>query len=100
MTDTTYIKVLSLCEGVEADMSLLFAPFIVNPAVSHYNPLLYPGVNMQGNVLRFAHHKVELDSAAQIYRSHIVSRRSYRCYTRVDILAQIQTCRLQEAQCL
>lgn len=68
MTDTTYIKVLSLHEGVQAELSLLLAPVTVNVAVSHHNPLLHPGIHVEGNGPRSAHHEVDSDSAAQICR--------------------------------
>lgn len=66
MTDATYVKVLSLHEGVQAQLSVLRAPVPSNHAVPHHNPLLHPGIDVEGDVLRSAHHEVEDDSAAQI----------------------------------
>lgn len=71
VTDTTYIKVLSLHEGVQAELSLLLAPVTVNVAVSHHNPLLHPGIHVEGDGPRSAHHEVDSDSAAQICRRKV-----------------------------
>lgn len=64
MTDTTYIKVLSLHEGVQAEFPVLLAPVTSNHAVSDHNPLPHPGVHVEEDVPRSAHHEVDAHSAA------------------------------------
>lgn len=64
MTNTTYIKVLSLHEGVHAELSFFLAPVTSKHAVSHHNPLPHPGVHVEGDVPRSAHFEVDAQSAA------------------------------------
>ena len=65
MTDTTYIKVLSLHEGAHAKLSFLLTPVTSNTAVSHHTPIPHSGVHVEGNVPRSAHHKVDAHAAIQ-----------------------------------
>lgn len=69
MTDT-YIKVLSLHEGVHAELCVFLAPVTSNHAVSHHNPLPHPGVHVEGDVSRSAHHEVDAHSAT--HRSIVI----------------------------
>lgn len=52
------IKVLSLCEGVAAELAFLFAPFPTDFTVSHHDAIFDSGVQVEGNVVGSAHYKV------------------------------------------
>lgn len=70
----THVKVLALPEGVELDLPLLTAPASSQPAVPHNDLLLHPGVQVEGDVLGAAPHKVKMDSAATTRKSGSTSR--------------------------
>lgn len=59
----THVEVLALPEGVEVVPPLLLAPAPSLLAVPHNNLLLHPGIEVEGDVVGAAPHKVELDSA-------------------------------------
>lgn len=66
----TYIKVLSLHEWVKAELSLLLTPVTSDHAVSHHHALPHPGIHVEGDVPRPAHHEVDAHSAAHRNRRH------------------------------
>lgn len=63
--EVSYIKVLSLHEGVHAELSVLSAPCLSSPVVPHHHAFLHPGVHVEGDVSGPAYHQVDPHPATQ-----------------------------------
>lgn len=85
----SYIKVLSLSEGVEVHLSLLCPPVSSNPAVPHHDPFLHSRVHVENDVSRSAGHEVDGDSVTYKYSSQSQRHRTIHYYRLLIIIITI-----------